>query len=72
VAKYTGREKGPTRSWNDAGKGRFNDLMVEVYSTDGNAVAFQLTWSTTGVKSTIPVNACFQKADLCESEEKPV
>ena len=34
-------------------------------------VAFQLTWSATGVESAVTVNACFQKADLCVSEEKP-
>jgi hypothetical protein len=45
VAKYTGSLQGSKRSWNEVGKARFNDLMVEVYNDrKRNGVRFNQRW----------------------------
>jgi hypothetical protein len=45
VAKYTGSLQGSKRSWNAAGKARFNDLMVEVYNDrTRNGARFNQRW----------------------------
>ena len=45
MAKYTGSLQGSKRSWNEAGKARFNDLMVEVYNDrKRNGVRFNQRW----------------------------
>jgi hypothetical protein len=67
VEKYTGSLQGSKRSWNEADKARFNDLMVEVYNDQKrNGVRFNHRWKKRVAIAGIQEKGMIQQKDCGE------